>query len=342
MKKLIAFLLALTLCVSLCACGGSTDEAEPEETTATEQEEPSTEETEEPEEAEPEEPSADEADETEIPVEDEVTIYTPGDVIETDLFKITPSFTGYAYELDCYYDEDVMTPFGTMDDDGAFNAREGKVEIYGEIQIEYIGNEKSDVSLDMGISVDFDDGYIYECSNMVFCKSVDGDWSSNFPIKFEPLSSETTRILRYCIEVPEQVETDTDKSLLTTITVNGEPYVFDFRAAEVRGSDFDPRGEFYQPVDDETKTQIVEYLKANGLEQVGWYSKTVGVFTFTFGDTDVSAVLPINSSYQYEFSGTYEVYSGTILISWDYGDQMHLDYTFDGTTLNIVSFEHDR
>jgi hypothetical protein len=73
MKKLIAFLLALTLCVSLCACGGSTDETEPEETTATEQEEPSTEETEEPEEAEPSadvqeepEPEEDPADDPEV------------------------------------------------------------------------------------------------------------------------------------------------------------------------------------------------------------------------------------------------------------------------------------
>ena len=75
---------------------------------------------------------------------------------------------------------------------------------------------------------------------------------------------------------------------------------------------------------------------------MGWYDTTVGVYTFTFGDSAVDAVLPINSNYQYEFHGTYEVYSGTILITWDYGQQMHLDYSFDGTALDITAFEHGR
>ena len=317
MKKAISLLLALVLCLSLCACGGSNTDT-PKTTEA-----PTTKAT---------EPLAEE------------TIYKLGDIIETDLFKITPSFTGYAYELANWPDENFMTPAGQFSGTSAYSANEGKTAMYGEVQIEYIGNEKSDVSLNMSISVDYDNGYIFQGSDvdMGNCVSIDGDWKYNGQMTFEPLSNYNTRILRYCVEVPEQVETNNDKALLVTFFVNGESFVFDFRSADVLGSDYDPRAEFYQPIDDETKAQIVGYLKANGLEEMGWYDKTVGVYTFTFGDTTVEAILPINSNYQYEFKGTYEVFSGSILITWDYGQQMHLDYTFDGTTLEIVEFGHDR
>lgn len=306
MKKLIALLMALVLCLSLCACG----DGQAEET-----------------------PTAE-------------TIYNLGDVIETDLFRITPSFTGYAHELANWPDENFMTPEGQFSGESAYSAANGKVAIYGELSIEYIGNEKSDVSLNIDISVDYDDGYIFNGSDvdMGCCVSVDGKWSYNGSMNFEPLSSNTTRILRYCVEVPEQVEINRDKSLLASFVVNGEAFVYDFRSADVRGSDYDPRAEFYQPVDENTKAQIIAYLKENGLAEMGWYDKTVGVYTFTFGDTTVEAVLPYmyDSNYQYNFSGSYEVFSGTILLSWDYGEEMHLDYIFDGETLDIIEFEHDR
>ena len=331
MKKAISLLLALVICLSLCACGNSNSNAtNPPETQAPINEEPA-DETQAPANEEPEPPAKD-------------TIYKLGDVIETDLFKITPTFTGFAYELANWPDENFMTPAGKFSGTSAYSASEGKTAMYGEVQIEYIGNEKSDVSLNIDISVDYDNGYIFEGADvdMGNCVSIDGNWKYDGRMTFEPLSNINTRILRYCVEVPEQVEINADKSLLATFFVNGEPFVFDFRSTDILGSDYDPRAEFYQPIDEETKAQIVDYLKANGLEEMGWYDTTVGVYTFTFGDTSVEAVLPINSSYQYDFKGTYEVYSGSILITWDYGQQMHLDYTFDGTTLDIVEFEHDR
>lgn len=323
MKKTISLLLALALCLSLCACGGGSDVPETEAPVAEATEAPITE--------VPEEPAAE-------------TIYTLGDVIETDLFQITPSFTGYAFELANWPDENFMTPAGKFSGTSAYSANEGKTAMYGEVQIAYIGNEKSDVSLNLGISVDYDNGYIFQGADvdMGNCVSIDGDWQYNGQMTFEPLSDHNTRILRYCVEVPQQVEANADKSLLVTFSVNGEPFVFDFRSADILGSDFDPRAEFYQPIDEETKTQIIDYLKKNGLEHVGWYDTTVGVYTFTFKDTAVEAVLPINNNYQYEFKGTYEVFSGAILITWDYGQQMHFDYTFDGKTLDIITFEHDR
>lgn len=43
---------------------------------------------------------------------------------------------------------------------------------------------------------------------------------------------------------------------LVTISVNDEPFVFDLPVADVLGSDYDHRAEFYQPVDDEAKQQL--------------------------------------------------------------------------------------
>ena len=323
MKRILTILLTLVLSVGLCACGDSN--TPPEVTEAAELAVPT------------------ETEATQSPAAEEV-VYKLGDVIETELFKITPYFTGYAKELANWPDENFMTPAGKFSGSSPYNADEEKTAIYGEVQIEYIGNEKTDVSLNIDISVNYDDGYIFEGADvdMGNCVSVDGDWQYDGEMTFEPLSSSITRILRYCVQVPEQVEANTDKSLQVTFLVNGEAYIYDFRSGEVLGSDYDPRGEFYQPIDEETKSQIVSYLKEKGLAEVGWYDTTVGVYTFTFGDTDVSAVLPINNSYQYDFIGTYEIYSGTILITWDYGQQMHLDYTFDGITLEIIDFAHDR
>lgn len=313
MKKTLSLILAAVLCVGFCACGGNPTTTALETTPV-----------------------------TTAPAEEKV--YKLGDSIETSLFKITPVFTGYAKELANWPDENYMTPAGKTSGTSPYNAGEGKVSMYGEMQIEYIGNEKSDVSLKIGVSVDYDNGYVFGGNAVHFgnCISVTGDWDYDAEMKFEALSSSTTRILRYCVEVPEQVETNADKSLLVTISVNGETFLYDFRSAEVLASDYDPRDVFYQPIDAETKAKIVTYLKKNGLKQSGWYDKTVGTYTFTFGDTDVSATLPINKNYAYDFNGTYEVYSGSILLSWDYGEQMHLDYTFDGTTLTITEFGHDR
>lgn len=316
MKRFESLMLALMMCLSLCACGGNntaqkTDEGESVKTSA----------------------------------EEEKTLYQLGDVIETELFRITPTFTGYAHFLSNVMDKTYLTFVGYTSDNNPYQAADGKVELFGEIFVEYIGSEKTDVSLEMGISVDFDDGYIYDAGKtlggtIACCTSPDGDdWSSGCSMVFEPFGA-TKGSMRYCLEVPEQIETGTDKSLIATITVNGELYRFDFRSAEVCGSEYSTRSNYYQQLDEDTKEQIVACLKASNVEQIGWYGKTVGVFTFVFDDTTVNATLPINSSYQYEFEGTYEVFSGAILIDWSHGEQMHLDYAFDGETVEILDFEH--
>lgn len=345
MKKIISLLLVLIMCSSFCACGTKKDDTVSETVSAEVISGESTEESENFSEEVVEEEEVIEKNET---ITEDVTenitediTYVLGNVIETDLFKITPSFTGYAYELANWPDENFMTPGGDFSGVTPYGGEEEKVAMYGEILVEYIGNEKSDVLLNIGMSADYDNGFIFSGA-VNYCTSLDGDWTYSNQMIFEPLSSSTTRIVRYCIEVPEVVEQNTEKTLFVKIFVNDEEYTYDFRSADVLGSDYDPRGEFYQPIDDETKSQIVSYLKENGLAETGWYDRTVGVFTFTFGDTSVDAVLPINENYVYNFTGTYEVYSGAILIDWDYGEQMHLDYIFDGSTIEIIAFEHDR
>lgn len=272
------------------------------------------------------------------------TIYNLGDTIETELFKITPSFTGYARELANWPDENYMTPEGKFSGESPYSADTGKTSMYGEIKIEYIGNEKNDVHLDLGISVNYDDGFVFEGDDVHtgYCVSLGDEWEYDKEMVFEPLTNATTRILRYCVEVPEQVENNMEKPLKVTFSVNDKKYAFDFRSKDVLGSDYDPRAEFYQSLDSETERKVIEYLKENGLEEVGWYGETIGTYTFTFDDTRVTAILPINSDYGYEFIGTYEVLSGTILISWDYGEQMHLDYMFNGNKVTVVEFEHGR
>lgn len=311
MKRTIALLSSLIMVLSLCACGGESTDSN---TNASK----------------------------------DGSVYKLGDTIETDLFKITPSFTGYAKRLSNQPNEDYTTPAGYFTDDSPYIAGDEKVEIYGEMKIEYVGNEKSTVPLKIDISADYDNGYVFD-GDAVYMGYHEADdeswhWKYDDTIEFEPLSSSTTRILRYCVEVPEQVETNADKALLVTISVNDEPFVFDFRSADVLGSDYDPRAEFYQPVDDETKQQIVAYLKANGLKEMGWYEQNVNYFEFTFDDENVYARMPLasNPDYGYDFNGTYEVFAKTILITWDYGTQMHLDYTFDGNSLTVTEFDYNR
>ena len=70
MKKLFTLLLATVMMLSVCGCGGGSDDSG----TSTPP-------------ADTSEPSAGGA------------VYKLGDTIETELFKITPVFTGYAYAL---------------------------------------------------------------------------------------------------------------------------------------------------------------------------------------------------------------------------------------------------
>lgn len=327
MRKYIALLWILIICLALFACGSDHSQQNNSETTT----EATTETT-----AEPATES------TEMTTEPEPVIYSLGDVIETELFRITPSFTGYAQCLENTMEENYLTDIGaSKSSNNPYLAEDGKVNLYGEILVEYIGSEKTNVSVDIGISVDFDEGYVYRCNAPYSCLLDDEyDWDNDGTLTFEPFG-ETQGIVRYYMEVPQQLEDEAEKSLIATVTVDGEEYLFNFRSAEVYGSEFGSRAEFYQTLDDATKAEIVARIKANTISGWSYYKTYLGILSLTFDDTAVEGVLT-TSQYDITFTGTYEVYSGTILIAWDYGREMHVDYTFDGTTFKVIDLDYDR
>lgn len=214
MKKLAVLMLALAVCMSLCACGGS-EEAVPAETENV---------TEAATEAATEEV-------TEAPTEP-TKIYHFGEPIETEMFMITPSFDGFAEELGNWPDENFLTPDGKISGGNPFKADEEKVMMYFSAVVEYVGDSKQNETVAIGGSVDFDNGYIfpldsYDCGFTVDMDDV--DWKYSNIMSFEPLSSKTTRYFRFCFEVPTQLETETDKPLVVKLGVNGAEYIYEIR-----------------------------------------------------------------------------------------------------------------
>lgn len=154
LKRTFALLLALAMCLSLYACGSGKGSEASEAQSASD--------------AVSEAPAESVADAAESGLEEE-TIYNLGDTIETELFKITPSFTGFAKELANWPDANYMTPDGQFSGNSPYCASSEKVEVYGEVQIEYIGNEKSNVSLNMDVSADYDGGYVFDGAGLGMC-----------------------------------------------------------------------------------------------------------------------------------------------------------------------------
>ena len=96
MKRTIALLSSLIMVLSLCACGGESTDSN---TNASK----------------------------------DGSVYKLGDTIETDLFKITPSFTGYAKRLSNQPNEDYMTPAGYFTDDSPYCNRRSPTATGAEV-----------------------------------------------------------------------------------------------------------------------------------------------------------------------------------------------------------------
>jgi hypothetical protein len=209
MKKLIALLLALTLCVSLCACGGSTGETEPQETAAVEQEEPSTEDTEEPEETETEEELADDA-----------VKYQLGDTVETDILAITLDYASFAIALERSYGDDYLMP---KEYDATEDAKNPYVAAKGHtlVAIEYTANnlDRTSVSFDGSlvsqfISVTYDGQKYFPSTNYKYCSENGAAWEE-YDGSNVLLFAGDQKTMRCYVDIPTDIEDLTDTFTLT-------------------------------------------------------------------------------------------------------------------------------
>lgn len=195
MKKIIALVLALALCLSLCACGGSNDVPK-----SNKNEEPT---------VVVEEPVVEPA-ETEAQ-----TVYTMGDTVSNGMFEFTPTFEGFTDEVANWPDQDFLTPNGQISGNNPFKASSEKVIMYFSGNVKYVGNSKSNETFWYDFTVDYADGYLFEFNEGYNCGVKAGDsWNYSNKITFEPLSSVKEGYVRFCIEVPAQLETDNENIVI--------------------------------------------------------------------------------------------------------------------------------
>ena len=205
MKRITALSAALALALSLTACGGP---------------------------AAPSSQSEDPA-----PGSQGETVRVFGDTVTTedDLFTFTPTFGGFAPEVGNWPDENYLTPDGTAVGSNPFKAEEEKTIMWFSADVEYIGDSTENETFSYAFTVVYDGDYEF-ASDPYNCSYTEdpagGEWdqgSDSTTMTFEPLSSKTTRLARLCIEVPQQLETDTAAPLQVIFTLNGAEYAYQIR-----------------------------------------------------------------------------------------------------------------
>lgn len=195
MKKTISLFLALVMCLTLCACSASNDAPK-----SNMNEEPP---------VVVEEPVAEPA-ETEAQ-----TVYTMGDTVSNGMFEFTPTFEGFTDEVANWPDQDYMTPNGQISGNNPFKASNEKVIMYFSGNVKYVGNSKSNETFWYDFTVDYDNGYLFEFNENYNCGVKAGDsWNYTNMITFEPLSSAKEGYVRFCIEVPQQLEADPENIVI--------------------------------------------------------------------------------------------------------------------------------
>ncbi len=216
MKKVFAQLLAVMMCLCMAACGSSEATEPAEETTVPTQQAAAE--------------TAAPIPETTAPAEDQICAF--GDPIVTEMFIFTPAFEGFTDEVGNWPDKDFLTPEGQISGSNPFKAGSEKVIMYFSGTVEYVGDSKENVQFTYTFDVDYDDGYVfsfdsYDCG---FTSDIEnGKWTYSNSMLFEPLSSNTTRYVRFCIEVPSQLETNTTQPLKVIFHIDGTNYIYVIR-----------------------------------------------------------------------------------------------------------------
>ena len=195
MKKMFSLLLAFVMCLSLCACGADKDAPEANKG---------------------EEPAATEAQ----------TVYTMGDTASNGMFEFTPVFEGFTDEVANWPDQDYLTPEGKISGSNPFKAGDEKVIMYFSASVKFVGESKSNETFWYDFTVDYDNGYLFDFNENYNCGVKAGDkWNYSNKITFEPLSSAKEGYVRFCIEVPEQLEADPE-NIVINFNVCGSTFQF--------------------------------------------------------------------------------------------------------------------
>lgn len=347
MKKGLCLILALVLCLSLCACSSSDNTSATSDTSDTSSisetiDETSSEITDESIESAP-------ASTVEEPEESEL-LYNWGDSITTTsgMFIFTPMFDGIAPAVSNHPDENYLQPNGRNIDDSSnpYVADDGKVMMYYSAQVEYVGNSKSNEEFSFSAKLDYDNGYVFDAEGIRY--SSDGkDWNSGYDTtSFEPLSSDTTRTVRFCVEVPEIVETDFEKRTVTIISIEGEDYTFlvDTKAAAEEKAAREAAAEA-ERIENMTEVDAALAQEIKGKLQGTWSFSVYGyaankLYTTTHDLTfsgDTVSVQTKNTLLNTTMSntGTYYVAKSYIVLNLADGSQACMPYTYEDGALNM-------
>lgn len=328
MKKLIALLMALTMCFVLCACGGKTAEKTD---------------------------AADGEDESTTEAEDAVS-YNFGDSITTGsgMFVFTPSFDGFAHALNNVGGEYCLTPEGSAkkleESTNPYRADEGKIMMYFSADLEYIGDSKETEIFSFTYKVDYD-GYVFDSTSSDLTTgmgfAVDPEiFDFDKEVKFEPLSSDTSRYVRFCIEVPEKVATDTDRPTSVIFTIGGEEYSFiadikaaaEAKAAKEAAAEAE-KAEKLEPVSEELASEIKDKLQGTW-EFTNYGSNNGKIYTITQKLTFSGATISVQTQNSLINSplantGTYEVKKGYIELNFVDGSQALIPYEYENGELSM-------
>lgn len=229
MKKLLALMLAAALALSLVACGGGGETGDRDtpstgngDTTSTDT----------PSGGEDSTPPTDA--ETTPPEEEptnDVQTLSFGDAITTEYFEFTPAFGGFTDEVANWPDENYLTPDGTFYGANPFKANEEKTMMWFSGTVNYLGGSTSNETFTYDYKIIYDNDYEFDIKEGEgYTKDIaSGKWGDGYSMTFEPLSSNTTRYVRFCIEVPEQLEINTDKTLSVIFIIDDNEYIYNIR-----------------------------------------------------------------------------------------------------------------
>ena len=329
MKKLLTLSLAAALTLSLVACGGGGSNGTSSSGNTT----PDTQGTQ------------------DIQQEPESVIHNFGDSVTSPsgMFVFTPTFDGFAAAVGNRMNEGYLRPDGEGIDESnnPYSADEGKVMMYYSGMVEYIGDSKSNETFDFTFKVDYDNGYVFEGGSGKGYSSDKSSWSGYGPT-FEPLSSDTSRYVRFCVEVPDTLEKDFEKQTVTIFTIEGEEftYLVDTKAAadakaEREAAEEAERQARMEPVDDALAAEIKEKIQGTftwSIPGVAGDRLYTTSHELTF-DGDTVYIQTKNSLLNTTLNntGTYYISNAYFVLDFQDGSQALMPYTYENGEVSMSS-----